>query len=193
MAYFRKVVDDEGNETFEEVDFSNEELDLSIIPDERFYEDGRYKEVADRDYSRRQKLKEAEERLKALQASDEDEDTSQDNSDDSVDAETVGMTPEQIQALIEQREADMFSRLMDTINNRQKEEQEKEQRIVDILRKNELPDDMREILEATDDPEKVAKSLARHTKKFSSGDSTGDSKGSLSDRLNAVNKRLGLE
>lgn len=193
MSFFKKVVDEEGNETFVEVDFTSDtELDLSVIPDDRFYEDERYKSVADRDFKRRKRLQEVEAELEAKGKTPAANEDSEDEPADSVDTTPKYIAEAEFNAELERREKAMFSNILKTLQERESEELTRKQRIQKLLNENDLPDDLIDVLEEAENPEKVAKSLARHSKKFGGGNSDATTGDSLKERLNRVNERLGL-
>jgi len=66
MSVFRKLVDDEGNETYEEVEVAELE-----IPEEVIREHPAYKQTLSESIERRKKLKEANDLLKSLQEQEE--------------------------------------------------------------------------------------------------------------------------
>lgn len=185
MPYYRVVTDEDGNESYEEVDFSS--LDLSEVPDDRFYEDPRYKDVADRDFKRRQALKEREEELARLQQGREGEAEPEETSVDTI-------SQAELQQLLEEREERLLQRALEAVNNTQRQAQERANQLTQLLSDNNLPDDFREVLEASSEPEKVAKALSRHSKSFGNvKPSNASPEDEIANTLTAVNKRLGLD
>lgn len=180
---YRKTVAEDGTENYEEVDFQSDELN-----DDDFFKDPRYKDVADRDFNRRQALKEANEKITTLEATPP---PPADN-DDSVDTVEPGMTEEQITALMAEREENLFSQWRELETTRLSEAQDKETKLNKLITDNSLSADMRDILEMSSDPEKTALSLARNSKEF--GGSAGQTApvDTLKETLARIDKELGI-
>ena len=155
---FRKVVDDEGNESYEPVAVTEIE-----IPEEVVREHPAYKNVLTESVERRQKLSEANKRLQSLIESNENDD---DNESEGESAPPPEVPAIDVEALVNQA----VERTTAELEKRQREAAERQGSLNTILRENHLDDDeeVRTLLLQLD-PEKaasVAKVLAKRALRF---------------------------
>lgn len=184
MPYFKQVLDDEGNETFVEVDFTEDVLEE--IPDDVFFNDDRYKTVADRDYKRRQKVKELQEQLSKTGEEDPSDDTEED------DEQPEPVTLQQVQSLLSNYSEEMLTTFKTKLEQEQEEKQQQEASLKSLLEENELDEEALPVLRQSSNPEETAAYLAKSRLRFG-GSANADNTPSIQDTLDNVNKRLGID
>lgn len=190
MGFFRKVVDDEGNESYVEVDFN--EADLSEIPDDAFYGDTRYREVSDRDVKRRQRIKELESQLSETPPVPEEQDS--DSTEQTDDPQTVdSLSREEFEQEWARREESLLQRALETVQNHEKTKRDEDVRLQNILKENNLPNDVLLVLQTSEDPESIAKVLARSALNLGTTTNGGEKSDNVQEALARIDARLGLE
>jgi len=156
-TYFTKQVDDDGNETYVEAELPA--TGVADIPDDSFYQDPRYRSVADSDAQRRIKIRELRQELKSL--ADVDEETGE--GDDRQPTDPVPAAPP---VATDELVASVLATLKAEQQKEQNAANERRTLIDGLMDKHKLPEDLRGALESSNDPEAVASVLGPAVLKF---------------------------
>lgn len=161
MSIFRKVTNEDGEETYEEVDLAQVEL-----PDEVVHNHPAYRKVAESDVKRRKRIKELTAQLQSSAGADEPEEQQ---------AEEQVTEPAPAPVTID-TEA-LFNEFMGRLTKQQQEEAEKAkadaERLNKLAKDNGLGEEAVSILRTSNDPEATAKLLAKSQFRFDDAEGGG--------------------
>lgn len=184
MSYFRKTTNEAGEEVFEEVDLSKEELPEAVVKAQK-----PFKEVLTQTIGRRKKIDELEAAIEAYKKPLEESETPDPVEQPKKVEAPANASVVDPETLFKDFEARLAQKQADAELQRKTEQEN----LAAILKEYGLKSDAVEILNESKDPRKVAEKLAKSAYRFDEQSSGDPDKKQMDSAVGGAFKRLGLE